>query len=98
MLILIGYKLYKLMNILWHIMPGHQRLVKSLIVDKPNLEYIVQLNAMYNFHVNRPIIYNILARKFSNDVGKIIIMYLPRTYYEEIRAEKPRYGRRRNEL
>ena len=92
-LISIGYKLYGLMHILWHIMPGHERLVKSLIVD--NLDYIAQLNAMYNFHVNRPTIFKILANKFSNDVGKIITLYLPKTYYQNIRAEKPRHGRRR---
>ena len=89
-LVLIGYKLYRVMNILWHIMPGRQKLVKSLIVDKPRMDYIVQLNAMYKFHINRPIIYGMLSKKFSQDVGKIILMHLPRTWEEQCRAEKTR--------
>lgn len=92
-LIFIGYKLYELMHILWHIMPGHERLVKSLIVD--NLDYIAQLNAMYNFHIDRPKIYKILANTLTNDISYIITLYLPKTYYQNIRSEKPRHGGRR---
>eukprot|EP01083_Nonionella_stella_P172690 593433_1 len=96
-LLIIGRKLYDLMNVLWHIMPGRQKLVKSLIVEKPDL-ILMQLNAMYYFHINRPIIHDILGRKFSNDVGKIIAMYLPRTYYEECRLHKNGGNKRRRRI
>ena len=76
-LCVLGYRLYHLMHILWHIMPGRRKLVKSLIADGP---YSVQLNAMYDFHINRPVVQQILCRTFSNDVGNVIMLYMPRTY------------------
>lgn len=99
LLIGIGYRLYCLMHILWHIMPGRRKLVKSLIVDKPEMEYPTQLKAMYNFHINRPSIRRVLCQTFADDVGNIIMLYLPRTYPEDIRLDGTKGGtpRRRRE-
>merc|ERR1712079_696085 len=75
------------MHILWHIMPGRRKLVKSLVVDKSEIGYLAQFEAMYHFHLNRPFIRKILCNEFSNDVGNVIMLYLPRTYPENIRLD-----------
>merc|ERR1712154_66029 len=83
----IGCKLYGMMHILWHIMPGRERLVKSLIVDDDAQEYVDELNAMYNFHLYKPLIMSMLAKKFSSDVAKVINLYLPQMYRDEYGKE-----------
>merc|ERR1712110_1045735 len=87
-----GCRLWEIMNILWHIMPGRDRLVRSLIVDKPH-EYVIELNAMYDFHIHKPMIFKILARIFSSDVARVIDVYLPQMYRDEYREDLRRSSR-----
>ncbi len=97
-ILIIGVKIYKTINILWHIMPGRQKLIKSLMVDKMHINYLNKLNAMYNFHMNKPKMYNILSDKFSSDIGRIICNYLPKTYYEQCKTYKNRKNNNYNSI
>jgi hypothetical protein len=88
LLMAMGHRLYSLMHILWHIMPGRRKLVKSLVVDKAEIRYLPQFEAMYHFHIDRPWIRNILCGAFSKDVGNVIMLYLPKTYPEDLRLDE----------
>ena len=86
-LLCLSNKMYKIMNYLWHIIPG--RVWLPCLFQNISTYMLAELIIVYDFHYSYKFSHEYLQNILNNDISQIIMNYLPKTYKELMKPETP---------